>query len=178
MRLALVLLVALAALAGGEALARREFPTMVEKSGPRIDRVDIIEKGIFRPIPALTQQNQASPTVGAHALAGVVLVANTAVIKPAIGIHFGIRYRIRGYPRGARVPIRIVHRYPIAGLRNPSTKKKIYTFQQTSMKVVGSTAYQGYHLAEPWELVPGIWSFEIWHNGHLLAVQKFELADN
>ena len=144
LRLALVLVVALAALGGGEALARREFPAMVKKSGPRVDRVDIIEKGIFDVVPHQAQHNPASPTGSAsRTLAGAVLVANTTVIKPAIGMHFGIRYRVRGYPAGARVPIRIVHHYPIAGLHNPHTKKTTYSYQQTSMKAIGSPAYRG-----------------------------------
>ena len=176
LRLAMVLLVTLAAIIGGDALARHEPPNMVGRAGPRIDRVDIIEKGIFHVVPKPTQDHQASPAGSPRVLAGVVLIANTTVIKPAIGIHFGIRYRIRGYPRGARVPIRIVHHYPIAGLKNPHNQKPTYTYQQTSMKVVGNSAYEGYHLSAPWELVPGIWSFEIWHEGRLLAEQEFELT--
>lgn len=176
MRLIMVLFFAVATLAGGEAQARREFPYMVDRGGPRVDRVDIIEKGIFSAIPKLSQQVLASPTGRVRALAGIVLIKNTDVIKPAIGMHFGIRYTIRGFPIGSRVPIKIVQRYPITGLLNPRANKTTYTYQQTSMKMVGYSAFEGYHLGAPWELVPGIWSFEIWHNGRLLAEQKFELV--
>jgi hypothetical protein len=176
MRLLLVVFIVAATLAGGEAQARREFPFMVDRGGPRIDRVDIIEKGIFRAIPKLKHQDQSSPTGGVRALAGIALIRNTDTFKPALGMHFGIRYTIRGFPTGARVPIKVVQRYPIAGLLNPRTRKTTYAYQQTSMKVVGYPAFEGYHLGAAWELVPGIWSFEIWHNGRLLAEQKFELT--
>lgn len=178
MRLLLVLFIAAATVVGGGAQARREFPYMVDRGGPRIDRVDIIEKGIFRAIPKLAQHDQSSPTGGIRALAGIALIKSTGTFKPAIGMHFGIRYTIRGFPIGARVPIKIVQHYPIAGLLNPRTKKTTYTYQQTSMKVVGYPAFEGYHLGAAWELVPGIWSFEIWHDGRLLAEQKFELTAN
>ncbi|HEY5380299.1 MAG TPA: DUF3859 domain-containing protein [Pseudolabrys sp.] len=178
MRLLPVLFVAAATLAGSEAQARREFPYMVERAGPRIDRVDIIDKGIYRAIPKLSQQDEASPTGGVRALAGITLIKNTDTFKPTLGMHFGIRYTIRGFPAGARVRIKIVQHYPIAGLKNPRNQKATYSYEQTSMKVVGYPAFEGYHLGAPWELVPGIWSFEIWHEGRLLAEQKFELTAN
>jgi hypothetical protein len=175
MRPILVLLVALLSMAGGEAQARREFPYMV-RSGPRIDQVVILEKGIYRARPRAVQQDTASPTGGVRALGGVVLVKNTDTFRPKLGMHFGIRYMLRGFPPGARVPIRIVQRYPITGLNNPRTKKTTYTYQQSSFKTVGYPTFAGYHLGGAWELVPGIWSFEIWYDGRLLAEQKFELT--
>jgi len=178
MRLFLLLFVALLTMTGGEAQARREFPSQTKSNGPRIDRVDIIEKGIFQARAKQTQQDQASPTGGVRALTTIAMVKETDVFQPKLGMHFGIRYTIRGFPAGARVPVKIVQRYPIAGLLNPRTQKTTYSYQQNSFKTVGYPAYEGYHLGSAWELVPGIWTFEIWHNGRLLAEQKFELTAN
>ena len=176
MRLVLVLFVALLSIVGGDAHARREFPSQTQRAGgPRVDRITITEKGIFRAKIRSQKQDINSPTGGVRPLATITLIKNTETFVPNAGMHFGIRYMIRGFPRGAKVPIKVVQRYPIAGLKNPRTGKTTYSYQQTSFKTIGYPAFEGYHLGAAWELVPGIWSFEIWYGGRLLAEQKFEL---
>lgn len=177
MRLIVVLFAGMLSIVASDAQARRQFPAQELKKARqlRVDRAEILEAGIYRAQARTAQQNRNSPTGGIRALATVALVKSTATILPERGLHFGIRYVLRGVPRGARVPIRIVQRYPKAGLRNPHTNKTTYVYQQSSFKAIGYPSFEGYHLGSDWELVPGIWRFEIWYKGRKLAEQAFEL---
>ena len=177
MRLILVLFVAVLSIMASEAQARRQFPAQELKKARqlRVDRAEILEMGIYRAQARTARQNKNSPTGGIRALATVALVKRTATIPPQRGMHFGIRYVLRGFPRGARVPIRIVQHYPKAGLHNPRTNKTTYVYRKSSFKTIGYPSFEGYHLGSDWELVPGIWRFEIWYKGRKLAEQTFEL---
>jgi hypothetical protein len=176
-RLTAMLLIAFIAIAGGDAQARREFQLPADKSaGPRVDRVDILAKGIFQAHNARQTQNVSSPTGTAHALTAVRIVKDSDVIQARIGVHFGINYVIRGFPVGTRVSIKVIQRYPPQGLRNPGTKRTAYVYEATMQKTIGYPTFEGYQLEKPWELVPGPWIFEIWHGERKLAEQVFELV--
>jgi hypothetical protein len=104
------------------------------------------------------------------------LIERTTCIPAKRGIHFGFRYRVFGDPPG-RVALRMVNHYPADGLRNPATNKVHHMGEVVQPAVTGGVSlYTGYSFDEDWEAVPGIWVFEIWHNGKLLASQKFEIG--
>jgi hypothetical protein len=178
MRYLLLLVVALLPGMADEAQARREFPAQIAKNPrtPKITTIEILEKGVFKAQALDPLQNRNSPTGVVRALATVALAESTTTIPSKQGMHFGIRYVVHGFPRGARVPIKVVQHYPKAGLHNPRTNKTTFTYQQTSLKTIGDSNFEGYHLESAWELVPGIWTFEIWYDGRKLAEQKFELT--
>jgi hypothetical protein len=178
MRFLLLLLAVLLPTTANEAQARREFPAQIAKNPrtPKITSIEILEKGVFKAQARDPLQNRNSPGGVVRPLDSISLVESTTTIPSKQGMHFGIRYIVHGFPRGARVPIKVVQHYPKAGLHNPRTKKTTLTYQQTSLKMIGYPNFDGYHLENAWELVPGIWTIEIWYDGHKLAEQKFELT--
>ena len=56
-------------------------------------------------------------------IASEKLLRRTTEITARLGVEFGLRYRIVGAPKGAKVPVKIVTIYPGDGLRNPKADK-------------------------------------------------------
>ena len=44
-------------------------------------------------------------------------------------------------------------------------------YQRT--KTIGETVYLGYGFEHAWEIVPGTWTYQIWHDGRKLAERSF-----
>ena len=65
-------------------------------------------------------------------------------------------------PRGGKVPIKVVWRYPPPGLINPETKSVRTEEYYTDAQVVGETFPAFWGLTEEWHVVPGTWS---WRSG-------------
>ena len=173
MRLMLVFFVACLSMAANDAQARREF---TPRATPRVDSIVILEKGSFKAQVANGKRDDHALAGRPRTLAAVKLIKDTEIIRIKPGLFFGIRYVIRGAPLGARVPVKIVQRYPKAGLHNPQTQKTTFGFQRSALNSIGYPNYEGYHLGKTWEAVAGTWIFEIWYGGRKLAEQKFELV--
>ena len=43
-------------------------------------------------------------------------------------------------------------------------------------KTIGPTQYKGYKIAQDWQAVPGVWTFQIWYQNRKLAEQSFTLT--
>jgi hypothetical protein len=139
-------------------------------------RAEIFDAGIYELdfVRTVEAPNTASGTQSI--VQNEKLLERTTCIPAARGIRFGFRYRVFGEPAG-QVALRMVNHYPADGLRNPATNKVHYTGEVVQPAIAGGISlYTGYGFDEDWEVVPGIWVFEIWYKGKLLASQKFEVG--
>lgn len=98
------------------------------------------------------------------------LIRATTNIPPRIGTRFGFRYAIQGSPTNAPIVLTMVGVHPpLTDPRTGQTKTRdVYRLQSW----IGHT-YTSYSLDEPWELVPGKWRFEVWHDRKKLCEQTF-----
>lgn len=142
----------------------------------RVDRASVLEHGIF-------QAQSGGPPVG-HSSFGPVtkvrdvsLVQSTTTIPARKSLRFGLRYVIAGVPAGARVEIKLVTRFPEAGLLDPITGVRHYESEYTIRGVVGAPAYREFRFDRSWEIVSGEWVFEFWHAGRKIGMQKFCVKD-
>jgi hypothetical protein len=71
--------------------------------GGKVDRIDIIETGIYRAETALIEQAPATATGQRNILSDTQLVVSTTRIEAKIGVHFGMRYRVVGRPNQATI---------------------------------------------------------------------------
>ena len=95
-----------------------------------------------------------------------------------IGINFGFEYRLVGTPEGNAATVRIVVIPPKAGLLNPATQQRVYRETWSpSAALIGGTTLIGYLLEKDWELVPGLWRFEVWHADRKVGEQSFCLFE-
>lgn len=98
------------------------------------------------------------------------LVRETTLVPAKKGVRFGFRYSVEGSPDGKAVYLDMKHSHPpiqAPGQSEPSTES---SYRLKSW--IGDT-YTSFKMQEDWEVVVGDWVFQVWHDGALLAEQKF-----
>lgn len=141
----------------------------------KVDRIDIVEAGIYRAQTATIEYAPDTATRQRNVLRETELVAATTKIEARIGVHFGMRYRLVGRPNNATAKLISITQYPAPGLRNPLIGKSQIRGEHSLFATIGTINYRGYVFEHDWELVPGIWTFEIWDGQRKLASQAFEV---
>ncbi|MCB1647376.1 MAG: DUF3859 domain-containing protein [Pseudomonadales bacterium] len=99
----------------------------------------------------------------------------TSVIPAEPGLAFGFRYIIRSAPKGRPVTVRNVIRFPEPGLVMPSGEI-IRESRETVRAELGVENFYGFGFDEPWEMVPGTWTFEVWLNDARIVNRRFEVV--
>jgi hypothetical protein len=69
----------------------------------------------------------------------------------------------------------MVTKFPRAGLHDPQTNETIYRNETVVTRSIGKLHFRSYTLEEQWELVPGVWTFELWSHDRKLGEQSFTL---
>jgi Domain of unknown function (DUF3859) len=159
-------LLLLAAVVGG-ALAQ---------GGGKVDRIEIVETGIYRAETATIEAAPGTATRQRNILTDTRLVAPTTRIEAKIGVHFGMRYRVVGRPNNATVKLTSVTLYPAPGLKNPKAASHQPRGEHPLFATIGQINYRGYVFEQDWELVPGVWTFELWDGERKLASQAFNVV--
>jgi len=144
--------------------------------GVRVERIQIVETGIFQAETTATEKTSGTATGTRHILTGTALMQSTTQIEAKVGLHFGVRFRILGRPNKAPVWLTSVTHYPPPGLKNPDTGFILQRGEHTLAATIGAVNYRGYVFEHEWELVPGPWTFELWYAGRALAKQTFQVV--
>jgi hypothetical protein len=142
----------------------------------RIDRIEILETGIYR---AKVERREEAPDTLSGALNilhRVEKVADTTTIPARVGTRFGLQFRLVGEPEGGMVEIRMVTRFPNGGLRNPKTQQLRHQSEYVVNGVIGESRHRSFTFDDSWEAVPGSWVFEFWQGQHKLAEQVFNVV--
>lgn len=142
----------------------------------RVDGASVLERGIFqassRSLPA--GHSSFGPVTKVR---DVSLVQSTTTIPARKSLRFGLRYVIAGAPVGAPVDIRLVTRFPEAGLLDPVSGVRHYQSEYTIRGTIGTPAYREFMFDRTWEIVSGEWVFEFWQAGRNIGMQKFCVID-
>ena len=144
--------------------------------GRKVDRIEIIETGIYRAETALIEQAPATATGQRNILSETKLLVSTTRIEAKVGVHFGMRYRVVGLPNHATIKLTSVTQYPGAGLKKPGTETLQARGEHALSATIGAVNYRGYVFEHDWELVPGTWTFELWDGKRKLASQAFNVV--
>lgn len=143
---------------------------------PRVERIDIIGKGLYR---VETGEAISKPNVPGGVVAPPVKftqIENTTTVPARVGVEFGLEYKIIGEPDGAEVTLEFVDTFPAPGLADPEQATPMRTARFERKRPIGETLYTGYGFEQDWELVPGTWTFEIWYEGRKLAEESFTVV--
>ena len=158
-------------------LASRFFVTRAEaapvQSHANIQDVLILDHGLYTPLK--DPSRPLPPGVPQISSELFQLVVETTSVPAKVGIQFGFRYKIFGHPSGAPVETKAIFLYPQAGAVSP----KMGLLHSTSMsKTVRINESSGiaYSVDEPWELVPGIWTVQLWIDDRKVAEQSFNMV--
>jgi hypothetical protein len=140
-----------------------------------IQRIEVTEVGIYRAETTRLDAAPGTPTGAVRRLSNIKLAQATTTIPARLGVRFGFRYKIVGRT-GANVSLKMVTLIPQPGVRNPSTGNTTVRSEYLADKTVGDTFYRDYGLDNPWEIVTGTWTFEIWDGNRELVSQSFNVV--
>lgn len=139
----------------------------------RLDRVDVDEYGIYGGKTESAVPAPDSPAGKIERLDQMHLSASTRAIPGQRGVRFGYHFKVVGSPPGAVVPLRMVTIFPGGGLRDPKAQQAQRQSEYVAGVPIGEGRYGGYTMSEDWEVVPGIWTFQIWYGDKKMAEQHF-----
>lgn len=108
--------------------------------------------------------------------AGIENSEITTLITARTGTVFGAEFAAVGAPQGARVPVKIVWRYPQPGLKNPNGAAARLVDEYMGVLEIGRTSHFYWEIAQAWQIVPGVWTIEIWYADRKLASQNFTVV--
>ena len=146
-------------------------------TGPQVSTVtgaELFDYGVYD----IVDTGKSVPTAGTATRTWDVtpyatLVKKTDVIHVRGKTDFGIRYRLTG-KSGARPPeirVQLVH----PPLTNSKSRKPVSV---ESFKVyigMGQLDYRGYMFEEPWQMVPGTWTFQLYAGKNLILEKPFQV---
>jgi hypothetical protein len=139
---------------------------------PYVERIEITEFGIYTVDREIKGRDSYGVTLG---IGTNVQHRETKKNFPAqIGTSFGFGYAVIGKPDGAAVNLRRVVVFPPPGLQS-FPGKRVPRHESTVEATIGQTNHNLYSLEDSFELVPGIWTVELWYGNRKLATQSFIL---
>lgn len=103
----------------------------------------------------------------------VSLLKQTDVIPARVNTNFGIRYRVKGKPKGRETRIRVEVAHP--KIANPKTGTATTVEKSDAVIGIESLDYRGVKLAK-WYVVPGQWEIKIFSGQTLLVKKAFEVT--
>jgi hypothetical protein len=135
-----------------------------------VEQIESFEYGIYEPMTGVLPKG-----VPPYGVDDKQLVGLTNVIPAQLGIEFGFRYRIVGHPKGAPVVVKTVILFPSAGVVSP-TEGLLHSLSLLKPEPIGRLKIVVYKIEKPWELVPGIWTIQLWVGSQKFAEQTFNVT--
>ncbi len=147
-----------------------------EAADVRVDRIDIVDRGLYTVTIGEQTPDPNAPTGTIAAPTVVELREATTIIPGRLGVEFGLQYVVVGAPAGDQVSLDFILTYPPPGLAYPASPEPILESRFSRAKKIADTVYLGFGFENPWEIVPGTWTFEISFAGRKLAEQSFTVT--
>lgn len=145
------------------------FPvSLVGQESVHVTGAKVTEVGIYQAQVLTGETNAAGLKL--QGLDEFELVNSTTNIPARVGIRFGFRYEILGTPTNAPITLTMVGKHP--PIKNAKTGK-LETKDTYSLRSWVGKTYTSNSLDEESDVVPGQWTFEVWHEGKKLCEQSF-----
>jgi len=106
---------------------------------------------------------------------GIRQLEATRKVMGRLGVEFGFRYRLMGPRPGALVPLTIIAKFPPPGVLARDSQKPIQQDDYVDATTAGKEDFLTWTFEMRSDLVPGIWTFEIWSGNEKLAQESFEV---
>ena len=137
-----------------------------------IRAAEIVGYGIFDASSTESQRGFTSSSLAKDSVQGVSFLDYTTDIPAELGTNFGFQYVINSSPRGKPVRVTSVIKFPPQGMQQP--EGKLYKESRDTHEVImGKKALHGYGFDEEWEIVSGVWVFELWYREARLIKKTF-----
>ena len=144
----------------------------------RVDKIEIVESGFYDSTTATvtgTTPSTATVTGAVNELGDLKLLAPPPATSARVGIGFGVWFRPIGARDGERAMLRSVWQIPAPGIVNPTNGNTFHQSVSEFPVTIGGKHWRGYSFEEPWEVVPGTWTLEIWQGDRKLLEKSFEI---
>ncbi|HET7085935.1 MAG TPA: DUF3859 domain-containing protein [Rhizomicrobium sp.] len=165
---------ALMILACGFAVAGADAQTSKPEPAAKVEQIDVTDYGIYT--ADKTARLVDASGLAHHTVNNIQYIAETSTIPAQTGIKFGFRYTIAGTPYDAKVTIKQVTIYPPAGVTSPKTGLLYTNSFSTTYRIGMPPIFAGYDIDSPWEVVPGVWTIQLWIGDRKLAEQSFTVV--
>jgi hypothetical protein len=140
-------------------------------------RAKLVDYGIFKGASERTIKGDSSGAGGKVELGGSIkLVKKTDRIPAVLGTKFGIKFYLPVELRKNEIVLKYVFLLP--GIKDPKTGK-IQDRIEVPGKYDGGAdgmAYMFYDFTDAWELVPGRWIFQVFHDEDKLLEKTFTVT--
>jgi uncharacterized protein DUF3859 len=143
---------------------------------PQVTRIDIVDYGIY------TQDIVSSPAAPGdvagttHTVANIHLVTQTRTIPAQKSLDFGYRYLVVGTPADAVITLDDVVIFP-SPMVDPATGRSGDRSELVVPRTLGKVHFSAYGLDKDWQILPGVWTFQLWYQGSKLAEQSFTVQN-
>lgn len=163
-------------LGGAAAAAWLALPPAGQAQAVTVERIDVARPGTYDITSSAPVHGQAVSTGNMVKITGYKNVKLGTKIEASRGVVIGAELTVIGAPRHAKVPIKVVWRYPEPGLTNPESKATTTSDEYTDTQTIGEKFPIFWGLTQDWHLVPGIWTLEVWHGERKLVTQPFQIV--
>ena len=104
---------------------------------------------------------------------GARFTEQTDRIPAKLGVQFGFRYKITGVTEQGTDEFKKVVTHPPIKNEKGEIERQYSTKETLTTKNGYVSEVSGYSLDRPEELVPGVWTFELWYHGQKVVSQSF-----
>jgi hypothetical protein len=152
--------------------------TVIEE-GPTVTGLTVTHAGTYMATStsAPARAGQLSPTNTIGTETGWHFVTEGTDVPARVGTRFGIEFRVDGAPAGEGVTLYLALTFPPQGLRNPNTGAMLHGTRIAFPDVkIGALSLLGYGFDNAWEIVPGVWTEQIWYKDRMLTERTFTVS--
>jgi hypothetical protein len=144
-------------------------------SAQEVERVDVYEFGTYAANGPSYIHPSSPQGIKIEGHDGYTHLETTRTVVAQLGTRFGFRYRVQGMASGAYAPLTMVWKFPPPGIIGSDPAHRV----QREVVEFDATSDDNYVITMSLEsvsdLVPGIWTMEIWSGDQKLAEQSFEV---
>ncbi len=133
----------------------------------------IIDYGIYNRSGVTYTKPANNPLGHINVTKGVDISTTTERIPAKIGTNFGFRFELYG-KRGGKY-IKYVRVIKTPRLTNPENGKTTEVFEDAITAPAGRVLFAGYMFEFEWELVPGKYTIQLFHDNKLLVEKTFHI---
>ena len=127
--------------------------------------------GIYTTSASKEIADAASPTGKRFVSTPVPPAANSDRI-PVKELRFGMGYVLSG--RAGTVTVKHVYRFPLGGIVDKASGQTSTGYERTEEHKTGEIILMGWNMGGS-DMVPGVWTFEVWQGDRKLLAKEFTL---
>lgn len=135
---------------------------------------EVLEFGLFDLVGPERRDAKQNTLDGLQKVAPAArFTEQTEKIPATPGVRFGFRYKITGVTEQGSAEFKKVVTHPPIKNAKGEIERQYSTIEKLATKNGYVSEVSGYSLDTPEELVPGVWTFELWYHGQKLVSQSF-----